>query len=185
MKLRLLLVLTVSLTFLSCKKDNEETINKADSAATEVEVDKDLLKVSFNLIIKKDDNLHLYYTEDGSINFDEKQSIWLPVKGNDNSQKVTFNLPKDVYPTALRVDFGYGKNIEQSDVALLNFSMSFYDNKFESNGLDILNYFYPMKENTEVLPGTSTLRRLAKDQESGPILYPLETLTAELEKISK
>lgn len=185
MKLRTLIALTVFLTFLSCKKEAEETVDKTDSTATEVEVDKDLLKVSFDLIIKKDDNLHLYYTEDGSINFDEKQSLWVPIKGSESAQKVTFKLPKDVYPTALRVDFGFGKNVEQSDVELKTFSMNYFDKKVEANGVEILNYFYPMKENTEVTPGTSTLKRLNKDQESGPILYPQILLSNKIKEMTQ
>ena len=185
MKLRALIALTFFITFLSCKKETEEKVNKNDSTEIQVEVDEDLLKVSFELIIKKDDNLHLYYTEDGSINFDEKQSLWVPVKGSENVQKVTFKLPKDVYPTALRVDFGFGKNVEQSDVELKTFSMNYFDEKVEANGVDILNYFYPMKENNLITPGTTTLKRLNKDQESGPILYPQILLSEKIKELTQ
>lgn len=187
MKLRALIALTVFLTCLSCKNESDKTTSKTDSTVTEaeIEVDKDLLKVSFDLIIKKDDNLHLYYTEDGTINFNEKQSLWIPVKGSENTQNITFKLPKDVLPTALRVDFGFGKNIEQSDVELKTFSLKYYDKKVEASGVEILNYFYPMKENTEIILGTSTLKRLSKDQESGPILYPQILLSEKLQEITK
>lgn len=52
------------------------------------------------MVVKKDDNMHLYYTQDGSINFDEKQSVWMPV-GNESAQEVTFKLPKDVFSLLL------------------------------------------------------------------------------------
>jgi len=185
MKLRTLIALTAFLAFLSCKKETEGNVNKTDSTASEVEVDKDLIKVSFDLIVKKDDNMHLYYTEDGSINFDEKQSVWMPVKGNENSQEVTFKLPKDVYPTALRVDFGHGKNEAQSDVELKAFRLKHFDKKFEVKDTLIFNYFYPNKDNTIIPTKTAILKRKAKDQPSGPILYPHEPLTAELKKIAQ
>ncbi len=183
MKLRTLILFTVVFTFLSCKKEAEGNENKTDSTTAVVEVDKDLVKVSFDLVVKKDDNMHLYYTQDGSINFDEKQSVWMPVKGNESAQEVTFKLPKDVFPTALRVDFGHGKNEAQSDVELKSFRLKYLDKKFEVKDTLIFNYFYPNKDNTIVPAKTAILKRKTKDQPSGPILYPHEPLTIELKNL--
>lgn len=183
MKLRIATVLFLTLIVFSCKKEEEK--NSDASKANYQEVDKDLVKVSFDLIVKKDDNMHLYYTEDGTINFDEKNSVWIPVKGSENVQEVVFKLPKDVLPTHLRVDLGYGKNEQQSDVDLKTFKIKYLDKMFEAKDTMIFNYFYENKENTIKLPKTSILKRKDKSQESGPMLYPHTTLTEELKKIIK
>jgi hypothetical protein len=175
------LLIVISLT--SCKNDKVESDPKTDSKLEEK--DQNLFKVNFELIVKKNDNMHLYYTDDETLNFNEKQSIWMPVKGSESVQNVQFNLPLDVIPTHIRVDFGYGKNIEQSDVELKTFRMSYFGEKVEAKGIDILNYFYPMKENTEAISGTSTLKRLNRDQETGPVLYPHILLSQKIKEITK
>ena len=110
MKSKILFIALLSI-LISCKTDKKET---EDAVTVETEKNVDLFKVSFDLVIKKDDNLHLYYTQDGSIVFNEKNSVWLPVTGKESVQKVTFNLPKDVLPTHIRVDFGIGKNAQST-----------------------------------------------------------------------
>ena len=109
----------------------------------------------------------------------------MPIKGSDKPQDVTFSLPDNVIPTHLRVDFGYGKNIEQSDVDLKSFSIKYYDKKIEANGVDILKYFYPFEAKTTIESGTSILKRAKKDQETGPILYPHILLSEKIKEITK
>lgn len=184
MKTKALIVFLFVLAFTSCKKEMEtKQESSQESVVAPQDADKELFKVSFDLVVKKDDNMHLYYTEDGSINFDEKHSVWFPVKGSENPQEVMFKLPKDVLPTALRVDFGYGKNEAQSDVTLKAFRMKYLDKVFEVKDTMIFNYFYPNKENTVVPFKTAILQRKSKDQPIGPILYPHEPLTVELKKM--
>ena len=186
MKHKIVLVMILMASFFACKNEGDSKDTEQTAAnPTEEKADENLLKVSFDLIVKEDDNMHLYYTEDGTINFDEKKSIWMPVKGNDQTQEVSFRLPENVLPTHLRVDFGYGKNETQSDVELKSFRLKYYDKIFEAKDTMIFNYFYPNLENTVVPFKTAILKRKAKDQPGGPILYPHATLTVELEKIVK
>lgn len=184
MKIKSFIAILSLLVFASCKKEAENAADNTKTTEVAVqEADKNLLKVSFDLIVKKDDNMHLYYTEDGSINFDEKKSIWIPVKGSDNVQEVVFKLPENVLPTHLRVDFGYGKNEAQSDVELKAFRLRYLDKMFEAKDTMVFNYFYPNLENTVVPAKTAILQRKSKDQPNGPILYPHAPLTEELKKI--
>lgn len=178
------LTLIIFITILSSCKDDKNT-EKTSIDTTEAIKYDNIFRVSFNLIIKKDDNLHVYYTEDGTLNFNEQKTVWLPIKGSENPQNVTFSLPENVIPTHLRVDFGYGKNVEQSDVDLKTFSIKYYDKKIEAKGIDILKYFYPFEAKTSILPGTSILRRFKKDQETGPILYPHILLSQKIKEITK
>lgn len=183
MKFRLtFLTLVAFIALTSCKDDKKEAEAK-EAPAVEV-ADDGSLKVSFDLIVKKDDNFHIFYTEDGTVNFNEKQSIWMPVKGSDNVQTVTFKLPEAASPTHLRVDFGFGKNEAQSDVELKTFKMNYFGQEVVTEGASILEYFYPNKDNTEISPGTATLKRLKKDQESGPMLYPQIKLSDKIKEMA-
>lgn len=181
MKLKLAILFTTILFISSCKDNNS---NNNSNTNEKVDKENNIFKISFDLIVKKNDNMHLYYTQDGTIDFDEKNSVWMPVNGSEKTQTILFKLPEDVLPTAIRVDFGYGKNPEQSDVELKTFKMSYFGKTVEANGVSILDYFYPNKENTEVIPGTSTLKRIKKDQESGPILYPQIPLSEKIKELT-
>ena len=183
MKYKLTLLLVTILALTSCK-DEKKSGSVKDTAVVEANSDKSVFKVSFDLIIKKDDNLHLYYTEDETINFNEKMSIWMPVKGSENAQTVTFKLPEAASPTHIRVDFGFGKNESQSDVELKTFKMDYYGQQVVANGTSIFDYFYPNKDNTEIVSGTSILKRLKKDQESGPMLYPQIQLSKKIKEMT-
>ena len=183
MKINFLVVFTAVLIMASCKKEETSENKIEDTSSVNQEVDKDLLKVSFGLVVEKDDNMCLYYTEDGTINFSDKQTVWIPVKGSKDEQEVVFKLPKNVLPSHIRVDFGYGKNEDQSDVTLKYFRMNYYDKMIEAKDTMIFNYFYPNKDNTIVPSKTAILKRKTKDQPSGPILYPHEPLSDELKNI--
>ena len=87
-------------------------------------------------------------------------------------------------PTHIRVDFGLGKNETQSDVELVSFSINYFDKVIDAKGVEIFNYFYPNKTSTSVSDGTAILKRLKKDQDAGPMLYPHILLTKKLKEIS-
>lgn len=177
----LLAIFLITLAVISCKDDKktEHTV-----ATPEAKVEK-RFKVAFDLIAKKNDNFHLYYTEDGSINFEEEKSVWLEFKGSDKEQEVSFFIPEDVIPTNFRIDFGYGENKEQSDIVLKKFKMAYYGKTFESKDSLIFNYFYPNKENTILDNTHATLKRVSPDQKTAPSLYPHATLVEEINKLVK
>jgi hypothetical protein len=172
-KMKNFCILFISIFLFSCK--NEKTVEPVK--------EKNSVKITFGLIVKKDDKMHLYYTQDGTLNFDEKNTVWSSATGSDAVQDVVFELPEDVIPTHIRVDFGSGVNVDQSNVELKTFKINYFAKKFETSGVSILQYFYPMEANTKIAPGTATLERLNKNQASGPILYPHIALTNKLKEI--
>lgn len=178
---KLTTILLAAFVLFSCK--NDKTLENKEELAPKNEINT--FRVAFDLTVLKDDNFHLYYTQDGTINFDENQSVWLPVKGSANQQEVVFNLPQDVIPTHLRIDFGFGKNESQSDIVLKSFRMNYFDKKFEATDGQIFNYFYPNELSTIIDKTTFTLKKVKKDQESGPSLYPQIGLTEEITKMTR
>lgn len=178
MKKHILALLIISMAVIGCKDDKKVEEEKAPKV-------DNFFKVSFDLIIKKDDNIHLYYTQDGTLNFNEKNSIWVPLKGSETVQTITFNLPEDVVPTHLRVDFGAGINEQQSGVDIKSFAMNYFDKKVIANGLSFFDYFYINESNTKVDKGTSILQRLDKKQSGGPMVYPQTLLTQKIQEMTK
>lgn len=178
MKERILILLIISIFISSCKNEKKEALEK------EAKVDNSF-NVSFDFILKKDDDIHLYYTTDGTLNFNENNSLWLPIKGSENAQTLTFSLPDDVIPTHLRVDFGAGINEQQSDVDIKSFTMKYYDKKVVANGLAFFDYFYINESNTKKDEGTTVLRRLDQKQSGGPMVYPQTLLTDKIKEMTK
>jgi hypothetical protein len=178
----LAVVFLMALAVISCKdgKKTDDAINVAETPIVE-----NGFKVAFDLIAKKDDNFHLYYTEDNTINFTEEKSLWLPFKGSDAEQEVKFVLPEDIIPTNFRVDFGYGVNKEQSDIVLKKFKMKYYDKTFEVKDSLIFYYFYPNKDNTILDNTHATLKRIKPDQATAPSIYPNTPLSEEILKMVK
>ncbi len=180
MKIKIAVVVLMGFLCFSCK--NDQTVPVVDNPEV-VSVRDDIFTVSFDLIVEKDDNMQIYYTVDGIENFNENESVWFPVVGSKEVQKVQFKLPEGIIPTAVRVDFGHGKNELQSNVELKSFRMKFNDNVKEVKGAEIFNYFVAFEPYTEVIAGTTTLKRKKKDQDVGPILYPLESQSKMMESL--
>ncbi len=179
MKKKLAAFLLCSFVLISCKDSKmKDEIQEAKST------EKEFFEIYLDLIVKKDDNIHLYYTEDGSLNFTEENSIWKAVKGNDAVQDVYFNLPDNVTPTALRIDLGYGENVGQSPINISSIKITYFDQKVEMMGSDVFNYFYPTAESATRIEGTTQLKKLNESQVVGPILYPNENLILKLQQMT-
>lgn len=179
MKLRIATILLFTFAMFSCKKE-AGVENKNEKNV----VSDDFFRVTFDLKIAENDNMHLYYSLDGTTNFDEKNSLWVPVKGNQKTQPVTFVFPEGVIPSLFRVDFGFGKNEKQSDVEIENLRISYLGKEEVIKGVAIMEYFTPNTDVTEILPGTSILKRKKKSQEIGPILYPKQILSEKINKVT-
>lgn len=176
------IVALIALTFVGCK--NEKTEENTTQQSGEAAAPKnDFFQVTLDVTAKKDDHFHIYFSEDGSINFTEENSVWSDVKGSESSQKVVFNLPKDVIPTQLRVDFGWTK--DQGEIVINNFEMSYMGKTKTIPGADFFKYFRPNEGNTIVNEQNHSVKSLPNDGKVGPSAYPLETLTQELEILAK
>lgn len=178
MKLNIAAVCLIALTFFSCKQESKPV------TPAEVKETSKTFDVTLDVTATKDDTFHLFYTDDGSINFNEKNSVWVEIRGKETSQQVVFKLPEDVLPTHLRVDFGINKN--QENMIINNFKMSYLDKNFEAKGPLFFTYFYPNLECTNIDKDKGIIMPVKKGNTySGPMFYPQIALTEEINKLVK
>ncbi len=181
MKHRILTIILLTFLIFSCK--NEKSTQTLQTSTQKV-VGDDVFRVKFKFNLKLKDNFCLYFTNNNHSEYTEKNAIWMPVKGGDADQEITFLLPESLVPTFFRVDFGYDKNIAQSDIELKSFEMSYNGKSFKASGVEILDYFSPFELATINVPNTSILKRKNKDQVGGPILYPKLKLQEKIKEIA-
>jgi hypothetical protein len=162
----------ISLVVFSCKEEKKNDL-------IEEKIGNDFFVVKLNVVAQKDDSFHVFYTEDGSINFNEENSVWFEFKGSPEKQDLVFNLPEGVSPNQLRLDFGINK--EQGDVKINNIEVSYKGKVLNIPGAMFTKYFTANEANTKV----DTLGQTLKPIEEGinTSLYPLESLQPELEKL--
>jgi len=172
-------ILLVTVFFIGCKNDKS-----ADNSAVEKpEVVDNSFKVTVNVIVKKDDDFALFYTEDGSTDFKE-EPIWQGVKGNENEQQIKYSLPQDVFPTELRLDFGLKK--DQEDIVLKSLVLEYQGKTKLIAGPELGKYFRADENKCSFDPNTGIIKAVVKNGEKqSPSLYPHETvLKPEIQKLA-
>lgn len=178
MKKHFLVILIITISIIGCKDDKKATEDKKE------EVVNNQFKVTLNLLIKKNDTIHVYYTEDNTSNFNEESSIWTPVSGKDVAQDVVVELPKDVFPTQFRIDLGV--NRENEKVGLKGIKFNYLKKEFDINEKSIYTYFRVNTDNSILDPVTNELSRKDPKVAAGACLYPLEIpLKTEIDKLAK
>ncbi len=182
MKTKIITILLVVSTIFGCK--NESNNEKSNVDTNQTEINKNF-KVTLNVVVKKDDNFQVYYTEKSSSDFNEKESVWVEVKGSENPQDIVFNIPEDVIPTMFRLDFGVNDN--QEDIKLNGVNIEYLGKSFKSEIPLLANYFRPAELSTSVDFKTGIIKAIVKDgKRQEPALYPHETvLQPEIEKLVK
>ena len=134
MKTKLIFItFLVAVISFSCKNESKKT--------EEILPEEKIITfdVTTDVIVKKDDDLIIYYKDGTNEWFDERHAVWNHVKGSDNLQTITFHLPEGVLPNNIRFDFS--KNPLQDPIKISRIKISYQKNSFEVREDDILNYF--------------------------------------------
>ncbi len=170
--------LFLSLAFVSCKNDA-----KVEEAPKTEEVKKNTFDVTVDLVIKKDDDLILYYKDGTNQWIVEEKAVWNTVKGSNNPQTVVFSLPEDVIPNDFRLDIGRNEYKEQKPIEIKKITLSYLNSKFEVSQDQINNFFKPNQFIT-FDPGTKTYSFI-KDEKGNydPFFETLPSFYPQLEKV--
>ena len=178
----LAIVAILTIGFTSCK--GEKKTENAEAAAETSVPAKNNFNVEVDAVVTKKDDFAIYYTEDGTDKFTPEQATWRGIAGTGAVEKVIFDLPEEIVPTLIRLDFGMNK--EQGDVVIHNVKISYYQNSFEIKGSDFFNYFIKSEQfPTTVDPAKGTMTVLKATKEfSTPYFYPRQELIDKLATIT-
>ena len=175
----IVLFLLMGLTLVNCKNDSKSSSTENQQA----EAPKKGFTVTLDVIVKKDDDFCVLYTEDGTLDF--KEGVWKVVKGSDTQQTIEFELPEDVVPTQLRLEFGISK--EQETMIVNGFSMSYLGKTFRASGENFYLYFTPDISKTIFDEKKRTVDAVVKNGERQfPSFYPnVGPVSEEISKLVK
>lgn len=173
------MLITVFIT--SCK--NGEAKDASD-ATLEKSVVKENFNVEMDITAETKDDFTVYYTEDNTNDFSGEKAIWCGIKGGLTPEKVVFDLPEDVIPTNIRLDFGIIK--DHKDVMVHNIKLAFHGKDFNIKGSDLLNYFIindKIQTTIDAAKGTITLK-VDPAKNDGTYYYPKQELLDQIAKMS-
>jgi hypothetical protein len=173
------LLILFSLVLTGCKK--EKSVD--DLPVVKPEVEESKVQVVLDAVVKKDDSFQVFYTQDGTLNFDEKYAVRVNIKGSEVSQKIVFDLPDDIAFTYLRIDTG--ENDKQEVIKVNNLLIKYYDKKLEAKGNGIFQYFTPNDQMVLDNANATLTPKQVAGKKYDAILYPLETLGPALQKLIK
>jgi hypothetical protein len=174
MKGKILLLLFVSISVLSCK-------NKEEAQEVQIEEKDNSFTITVDMVVKKDDNFQIYYMEDVNEPLDPKNYIDVAVKGSENSQEVVFKLPEDVVPANIRFDLGGNK--EQEPIKINSFKMNYFDKKFEAKN-EAFDFFFGYNQQVtfDKVSSTATMKTQG-NEDYDPICIAKPSLHDELKKM--
>lgn len=175
--------LILFVTFASCKKEASQNRDEVKSA--EVETQKNNFQVTLTATVKTDDNFQLYYSQDAyEVPYKEENSVWMTVKANENPQDIVFNLPEDVIPNYVRIDFG--TNEDQKEIIIKNFKMKYYSKSFEAKDSLFFNYFIP-NDCVKIVDKKNSIVQTFKTKEGkyDPLFYSEKALYDQIQLIVK
>ena len=172
MKARFVILIVLFLSvFIGCKED--KPVDNLEVVKNET-VD-DLFRVTLSVIVKKQDDFALYYTEDGTVNFFEIEPIWKPVSASNIEQEITFTLPEDVYPSQLRFDLGLKE--DQEDIVIKGVKITYKGNVFEAYGTEFFTYFRADENQCKIDPSSGLVTaNVENGKRKVPSIYPHQAI---------
>lgn len=172
----LLFVLSLSL-LVSCKEEKPNEVVAEEPGKS--------VKVTVSAIVKTNDDFQLFFKEDNDVTtpFDEVNSVWTKVTGNDTAQDIVFVLPNDVLPNYLRLDVG--KNEAQQGVTISGMKIEYLGKKFDISTPGFFETYFVHNNSIEV-KDQATGEVITKKDSNGtydPVFNSGENLKLELEKL--
>ncbi len=177
----LLLVFALSFAAMSCKKEKSE--DNLDALKQEEVVMDNSFTVILDVVMKEDDDVALYYTTDGSVDFSKIEPIWQGIKGNSLAQQIAYKLPEGTKPTEFRFDLGL--NPKQGDIYLNKVTFKHMGAERVIACPELVDFFRANEDNCTFDPATGLIKSKTVDgKRRFPSIYPHEKkLMLELQKL--
>ncbi|MDY2586484.1 hypothetical protein [Winogradskyella aquimaris] len=149
----------------SSTKNKEVKVNEAKTESSTKPKAKLGLEVKFSLSTKTDTDIFLRFTEAENVGYGPKDFVKKSVKGVNDLKEVAFNLPQNILPTGMRINFDSKENKGLIvNAVYFKFEGRFYSiskeniwsffapTKITSYNKET-NTFYLNKAESEILPG--------------------------------
>lgn len=138
--LKFLSICTV-LSFYTCN----DKVSKDEKAIPVEKTTKynSVFKISLNIVVPNDDTLELYYQDYNNVNYTYRTKIETEVKKSPSAQDIHFSLPKEVFPTSLRFDFG--RNNSEETITINSILMTYEDFSMSISPQEFHSFFVPNK----------------------------------------
>lgn len=167
--------LIFSILLMSCKDDKKLDVKDEAEKSNNFEVELDI-------VITQDDSLQVFYKDEAIPTFGEDNSVWIAVKGNNQSQKIKFVIPEPIVPTHLRFDIS--KNEAQNPIVLNNFRMMFKAKTYEAK--DSTMIFFQANEQLKYDAINKTLTQVKVEGQSyDPFISSTELMTSKIRDFIK
>lgn len=182
MKVKFFIIAIAFLGMMSSCKDDKKT---EGAESTEAKAPgKQNFVVEMDVTTQTKDDFTVYYTEDGTNMFQPTQTVWRGVAGGGAKEKIVFDLPDEIVPTNIRLDFGMNK--DRQDLTVDNIKFSYLDKSFQIKGSDFFNYFIKEERTvTEVNAQNGTIKLGKTTGNDGTFFYPRQELLDEIAKMTK
>lgn len=166
-KLILLMVIIVTFSCKDVKKDTTES--NQESKTVEITADvyqdgyiDDTMVVIVEGVFTKDDTFQVLYTEYGSEEYSVNKLVSKTVQGSNVEQRLKYVLPKDIYPSKIRLTFGF--NMEQGKILISKVIFILDNEKLVVNSDEFLTYFKPTPWINQIgLSNTAEYNLIVKD----------------------
>lgn len=175
----LIALFVVLLAATGCKKDKQ-----ADAASGVDQVAGDAsIQVVVDLVVKKNDDFQLFYSDDRSLEFTQQKSAWFSVIGKNESQQLVFNLPGEALITNLRFDVG--QNPEQDEIIINSMVIKQHDKEMEISGEEFFMYFAPNVVHVKASPAKRSFKGIEVNGIYDPAFFGSSDLVQALAKFNE
>ena len=146
---------------------------------------KENFRVELDVAAQKMDNFTVFYTETGKDDYSPDKAVWNGVKGGSIEEHLAFDLPAEIIPTNIRLDFGISE--DRADVVLKKVKFIFYENSFEIKGAEFFNYFIKSDQiPSEINPADASIKFIKiPTRKEGTYFYPRKELLDKIAQITK
>lgn len=179
-KISILLLLILGIT-VSCKNDKQAEGAAAEGATEAVNPN---FNVELTLFASKTEDLGMYFTEDGTVNFNNDDVAWAGVDGQKQDAKVKFEIPEGRLPTHIRLDIGLKK--QEDSIVLKDVKISYKEKNVAFKGSEFFNYFNrdeQFKTKVDSVNGTLVVYKNGPEFKT-PFFYPNDALLGKIKELT-
>lgn len=179
-KISILLLLILGIT-VSCKNDKQAEGAAAEGATEAVNPN---FNVELTMFASKTEDLGMYFTEDGTVDFNNENVCWSAVDGQKQDAKVKFEITEGRVPTHIRLDLGLKK--QEDSLVIKNVKINYHDKSLDIKGSEFFNYFNRdelFKTRVDSVNGTFVVYKTAPEFKT-PFFYPNDALLKKIGEIT-